>query len=104
MAAAVFPWPPWCLTPGAATYDNQPTCWVTVLCGGTGSDAPWRLLLAGHNVYTDIVGLLWVVLYIGIHRVAYQTIEDASPNKVRKSIPVSIEAVGPAASGSLHTE
>ena len=31
------------------------------------------------DVLTDVVGLLWVVSYIGIHRVAYQTIGDASP-------------------------
>jgi hypothetical protein len=32
-----------------------------------------------HNVSTDVVGLLWVASYIGIHRVVYQTIGDASP-------------------------
>ena len=32
-----------------------------------------------HDVLTDIVGLLWVVSYVGIHRVVYQTIGDASP-------------------------
>ena len=32
-----------------------------------------------HNVSTDVVGLLWVVSYVGIHRVVYQTIGDASP-------------------------
>jgi hypothetical protein len=33
----------------------------------------------GHDVLTDVVGLLWVVLYVGIGRVLYQTIGDASP-------------------------
>jgi hypothetical protein len=28
MTAAAIPRPPWCLTPGAATYDNQPIYWV----------------------------------------------------------------------------
>ncbi len=32
MVAAVVPRPPWCLTPVAAIYDNQPTFWVTVVC------------------------------------------------------------------------
>jgi len=31
----------------------------------------------GHNVSTDIVGLLWVMSYIGIHREMYQTIGNA---------------------------
>jgi hypothetical protein len=31
MAAAVVLQPPWCLTPGAAAYDNQPILWATVL-------------------------------------------------------------------------
>jgi hypothetical protein len=32
-----------------------------------------------HDVSTDGVGLVWVVSYVGIRRVAYQTIGDASP-------------------------
>jgi hypothetical protein len=28
----------------------------------------------GHSVSADIVGFLWVVSYVGIHRVMYQTI------------------------------
>jgi hypothetical protein len=32
-----------------------------------------------HNVSADVVGLLWVVSYVGICRVVYQTIGDASP-------------------------
>ena len=75
MAAAVVPRPPWCLTFGAATYDNQPTFCATVACVGDGSGAPWRPL----SVSTDVVGLLWVVSYIGICRLVYQTIGDASP-------------------------
>ncbi len=34
--------PPWCLTPGADAYNSRPECWRIVLCGGTGSGAPWR--------------------------------------------------------------
>ena len=34
-----------------------------------------------HDVSTDIVGLLWVVSYVGIRRVVYQTIGDASPTR-----------------------
>ena len=33
----------------------------------------------GHDVSTDVVGLLWVVSYVGIVGVVYQTIGDASP-------------------------
>jgi len=34
-----------------------------------------------HDVSTDFVGLLWVVSYVRIGRVAYQTISDASPTR-----------------------
>jgi hypothetical protein len=34
-----------------------------------------------HDVSKDVVGLLWVVSYVGIRRVVYQTIGDASPMK-----------------------
>ena len=34
-----------------------------------------------HNVSTDIVGLLWGLSYVGICRVVYQTIGDASPKR-----------------------
>ena len=34
-----------------------------------------------HDVSKDGVGLLWVVSYVGIRRVAYQTIGDASPTR-----------------------
>jgi hypothetical protein len=46
MAAAVVLQPPWCLTSGAAAYDNQPILWATVVCGGAGSGTPWRPLWA----------------------------------------------------------
>jgi len=60
MAAAVVPRPPWCLTPGAAAYDNQPTLWATVVCGGAGSGAPWWPLSA---IYvTTCRQMLWVVV------------------------------------------
>jgi hypothetical protein len=45
MVAAVVLQPPWFPTPGAAAFDNQPTCWVTVLFGGAASGLPWRLQL-----------------------------------------------------------
>ena len=62
MAAAVIPQLPWCLTPGAAAYDNQPTLWATVavVCGNAGSGAPWQLLSA---IYvTTCPQTLWVVV------------------------------------------
>ena len=60
MAAAVFPRPTWCLTPGAAAYDNQPTLWATVLCGSAGIGAPWQPLSA---IYvTTCRYMLWVVV------------------------------------------
>jgi hypothetical protein len=34
---------PWCPTFGAAAYNSQPACWLIVVCGSTGSGAPWRL-------------------------------------------------------------
>jgi hypothetical protein len=33
----------------------------------------------GHNALMDDVGWLWVVLYVGIHRVLYQAIGDTLP-------------------------
>jgi hypothetical protein len=60
MVATVVTRPPWCLTPGTATYNNQPTLWATVVCGGTGSGAPWRALSA---IYvTTCQQTLWVVV------------------------------------------
>ena len=35
-------WPPWCPTPGAGAYNSRPECWLIVVCGGAGSEAPWR--------------------------------------------------------------
>jgi hypothetical protein len=35
--------PPWCPTPGANAHNGHPVCWLIVVCGGTGSGAPWRL-------------------------------------------------------------
>jgi len=34
--------PPWCPTPGSATYSSCPECWLIVVCGGAGREAPWR--------------------------------------------------------------
>ena len=68
MIAAVVPRPPWCLTPGAAAYNNQRT--MAAVVGNL-----------RHDVSTDIVGLLWVVLYVEIRRVVYLTIGDVSPTK-----------------------
>ena len=34
-----------------------------------------------HDVSMDIMGLLWVVSYVGMRRVAYQTIGDALPTR-----------------------
>jgi hypothetical protein len=48
----------------------------------------------GHDVSTDVVGLLWVVFYVGIRRVTYHGL----PDKATMSIPSSIRAVGLAAS------
>jgi hypothetical protein len=35
-------WPPWCPTPSAGAYNSRPECWLIVVCGGAGSEAPWR--------------------------------------------------------------
>jgi len=60
MAAAVVPRQPWCLTPGATAYYNQPILWVTVVCDSAGSGAPWRPLSA---IYvTTCRQMLWVVV------------------------------------------
>jgi len=60
MAAAVILHLPWCLTPGAAAYDNQPILWVTHVCGNAGSGAPWWPLSA---IYvTTCQQTLWVVV------------------------------------------
>ena len=105
MAAAVVPRPPWCLTPGSAAHDNQPTFWATVVCGGAGSGTPWRPLSA---IYvTTCRRTLWGVVGCVLRRNRQGSIPDNQrclPNEVRESIPVGIGAVGSAASmpnGSL---
>jgi len=69
MAAAVVLRPPWCPTPGAETFDNQPTCWATVLCSGSGCGAPWR---PQSTIYVTTrrraFFFLWFVSYVGIRR------------------------------------
>jgi hypothetical protein len=35
----------------------------------------------GHDASTDIVGWLWVVLYVGIRRLLYQAIGDTLPTR-----------------------
>ncbi len=35
-------WPPWCPTPSAGACNSRPECWLIVVCGGAGSEAPWR--------------------------------------------------------------
>jgi len=56
MAAAVVSRPPWCLTPGSAAHDNQPTLWATVVWEwGTMAAVVGNL---HHDVLTDVVGLL----------------------------------------------
>ena len=35
-------WPPWCPTSGASAFNSHPECWLIVVCGGAGSDAPCR--------------------------------------------------------------
>jgi hypothetical protein len=34
--------PPWCPTPDANAHNGHPVCWLTVVCGGAGSGAPWQ--------------------------------------------------------------
>ena len=38
---------PWCPTLGAATYNSQSACWLIVVCGSSGSGAPWRQWVNG---------------------------------------------------------
>jgi hypothetical protein len=35
--------PPWCPTPSTARHKGYPACWLIVLCGGAGIEAPWQL-------------------------------------------------------------
>ncbi len=35
-------WPPWCPTSCAGAYISRPECWLIVVCGGAGSEAPLR--------------------------------------------------------------
>jgi hypothetical protein len=35
----------------------------------------------GHNASMDIVGWLWIVIYVGICRVSYQAIGNTLPTK-----------------------
>ena len=59
MAATVLQ-PQWCLPPGAAAYDNQPTLWATVLCDDARSGTLWRPLSA--ISVTTCRQTLWVVV------------------------------------------
>ncbi len=34
--------PPWRPTPDADAHNGHSVCWLIVICGGTGSGAPWR--------------------------------------------------------------
>jgi hypothetical protein len=34
--------PPWCPTPVANAHNSHPVCWLIVVCGGAGSEAPWQ--------------------------------------------------------------
>jgi len=44
-----------------------------------------------HDLSTDVVELLWVLSYIGIRRVTYQTIGDASPTRWERASPLALE-------------
>jgi hypothetical protein len=35
-------WLPWCPTSGAGAYNSRPECWLIVVCGRAGSEAPWQ--------------------------------------------------------------
>ncbi len=35
-------WPPWCPNSCAGAYNSRPECWLIVVRGGAGSEAPWR--------------------------------------------------------------
>ena len=35
-------WPPWCPNSCTGAYNSRPECWLIVVCGGAGSEAPWR--------------------------------------------------------------
>jgi hypothetical protein len=66
----------------------------------------WGIIAAaighlGHNASTDVVGWLWVVLYVGICRLSYQANGDTLPTRwqwATMSIFIGIGAVGAAAS------
>ncbi len=34
--------PPWCPSTRAGAYNSLPECWLIVVYGGAGSEAPWR--------------------------------------------------------------
>ena len=58
----------------------------TFVCGGIDH--------FGHDMLADVVGLLWVMSYIG----SVADNRQCLPDKVRKSIPIGVGAVGSAAS------
>ena len=51
-----------------------------------------------HDLSTDVAGLLWVVSYVGICRLVYQTIGNASPEEEHPRRHLSCWL------GSLHAE
>jgi hypothetical protein len=44
--------PPWCLPPSNDAYNSRPECWRIVVCGGAGSEAPWRPWDGGDLAFT----------------------------------------------------
>ena len=104
MAAAVVLRPPWCPTPGAETFDNQPTCWATFLCSGSGCGAPWRpqsTIFMSRRVDGRSF-FLWFVSYVGIRRTHTGKSVMPSRHRVRKSIIIA--GIGARRLGSLQAE
>ena len=93
MVAAAVSRPPWYLTPCAATNDNHPTYWVTVLCGGAGSGAPWQPLLAIFRS-RRVDGRCGVLVVCVLHRNTWGSVPanwQCLPGKVRKSNHSALE-------------
>ena len=100
MVATVVPRPLWCLTPGAATYIHQPTCWVTVMCGGAGNGAPCRP--PSTIKVTTRLRLFWGCSGPRvIHRITWESVPDIwqchSRQGEEEHIPVGIGAISLAA-------
>jgi hypothetical protein len=87
LAATVFPRATGAMVPDSRRHHIQQSANIIgdcCLCRRRRWRREWGTMVAavghlGHKAWTDFVGWLWVVTYVGIQRVLYQAINDTLP-------------------------